>query len=192
MEISAMPTINPRITVTLKQHVYDVFDRLAALQGVSKGAVIADILETVYPPIMRTVALLEAASEAPQQLRQGLKRNMESVERDLVKAAGGSLAQMDWMIDELREASKAEVDPPLVTRGSGTHSDPSFSTAKYLAKPSRARVPKEFRSFWDAGLIAAQQNKRKRAPKTLNSGALDWWHSGYEFGKKSGESHGTV
>ncbi|OYY72727.1 MAG: hypothetical protein B7Y40_10900 [Gammaproteobacteria bacterium 28-57-27] len=181
-----MPTVKPRITVTLNQHVYDVFDRLAQLQGTSKGALIADILDTVYPPLMRTVALLEAAMDAPEQVRQGLKRNLESVERDMVKSSGGCLAQMDWMIEGVREASNSQVDPPLVTRGSGSLSKGVSPLSKYHQKPTRARVPKEFLVHWDAGLVAAQKNKRKQAPKALDEVSTDWWHSGYEYGKKGG------
>lgn len=135
-----MPTTKPRITVTLNQHVYDVFARLAELQGQSKGSIIAEILETVYPPLMRTVALLEAANEAPKQVRQGLKSNLEAIERELLKSTEGTTGQLDWMIQEMREASSGVSDPPLVTRGSGSPLSPSASIRKKRAKPVGARV----------------------------------------------------
>lgn len=140
-----MPTVKPRITVTLNQHVYDVFDRLAQLQGTSKGAVIAEILETVYPPLMRTVALLEAANEAPKQVRQGLKSNLEALERDLMKSQEGSAVQLDWMIHGLREGAAAASDPPQVTRGSGSQNSLASGPSKIPANPATARVSRQKR-----------------------------------------------
>jgi len=83
-----MPSSKPAIAVRLPQHVFDVFARLAELQGRSKGSVVAEILEAVYPPLMRTVALLEAAAEAPKQVRESLVGVLEDIERDLVKRPG--------------------------------------------------------------------------------------------------------
>jgi len=40
-----MPSSKPAIAVRLPQHVFDVFARLAELQGRSKGSVVAEILE---------------------------------------------------------------------------------------------------------------------------------------------------
>uniref|UniRef100_UPI00287F8070 hypothetical protein n=1 Tax=Pseudomonas aeruginosa TaxID=287 RepID=UPI00287F8070 len=67
-----MPTIKPRVQVTLEPSTHEVIERLAALQGCSRGAVIADLIDSVAPALGRTVALLEAAREAPAQVRQGL------------------------------------------------------------------------------------------------------------------------
>lgn len=153
-----MPSSKPAIAVRLPQHVFDVFARLAELQGRSKGSVVAEILEAVYPPLMRTVALLEAAAEAPKQVRESLVGVLEDIERDLVKTAGGSLAQMDWLVEELRgpsaardapagapapkaragsrEGSKGGLTPVPVTRGSGLD----------VRTPSGARKPRSGRS----------------------------------------------
>jgi hypothetical protein len=133
-----MPSGKPTIAVRMKPHVFEVFKRLAELQGRSRGSVVADILESVYPPLMRTVALLEAARDAPAQVRGELKRLFESVEQEVVGAAGSSLAQMDMLIERLGErpetgrrtvpgaaakrtkkVQKGGSTPVPVTRGSG-------------------------------------------------------------------------
>lgn len=106
-----MPSKLRAIAVRLPPHVFEVFARHAELQGRSRGAVVAEILEAIYEPLMRTVALLEAAQEAPKQVRDNLRGVLEDIERDLVKTAGGSLAQMDWLVDEFRGApASAERD----------------------------------------------------------------------------------
>lgn len=115
-----MPSKLRAIAVRLPPHVFEVFARHAELQGRSRGAVVAEILEAIYEPLMRTVALLEAAQEAPKQVRDNLRGVLEDIERDLVKTAGGSLAQMDWLVDEFRGASRdaerSEAPAPRVRR----------------------------------------------------------------------------
>lgn len=129
-----MPTKKPRIAVTLDPNIYETVKRLGELQGVSGGRVIAELLETIHPPLMRTVALLEAARDAPRQVTEGLRGTIEQLERELVGVAGGSIAQMDWMLSEIQERSEAAAtadarrsraprrpsNPRHVTRGSGT------------------------------------------------------------------------
>lgn len=119
-----MPSSKPVIAVRLSPHVFEVFRRLAELQGKSRGGVLAEILESIYPPLMRTVALLEAAAEAPSQVRQGLVRTLEHVELDLVRSLGGNLAQLDFLLTRAGEASahagpQGGHGPKTAHRGSG-------------------------------------------------------------------------
>lgn len=98
-----MPTSKPRITITFPEHLKATIDRFAELQGRSFGAVVVDILETVHEPLMRTVAILDAAREAPAEVRRGLRQVFDEVERDVVSSGGSALAQMDWLLHRLRE-----------------------------------------------------------------------------------------
>ncbi|MDG4143705.1 hypothetical protein L5C79_31340, partial [Pseudomonas aeruginosa] len=68
-----MPTTKPRVQVTMEPHDHEVIARLAKLQGRTRGAVIADLLHEVIPALARTVALLEAAASAPEQVKKGLR-----------------------------------------------------------------------------------------------------------------------
>jgi len=141
-----MPTNKPRIAVTLQPYVYETVSRLAKLQGRSRGSVVAELLEAVNPPLMRTVALLEAAAEAPGQVSAGLVRVLEDMERELVAATGAQVAQLDWLAGKVgadmasgvdarsapaptparakkrssKRGPKAKPNPRVVTRGSGT------------------------------------------------------------------------
>jgi hypothetical protein len=127
-----MPTKKPRIAVTLPVHAYEVIERLAALQKCSRAAVVADLLVSVIPPLMRTVALLEAAQDAPVEVRTKLRQNLERMEMELAGDLGGALAQMDWLAATSREGAEGappagrrragaqgRTNPPSVTRGSG-------------------------------------------------------------------------
>jgi len=131
-----MPSSKPVIAVRLSPHVFEVFRRLAELQGKSRGGILAEILESIYPPLMRTVALLEAAAEAPVQVRQGLVRTLEDVELDLVRSLGGGLAQLDLLIQRSVEADSSPAGPQ---GGQGTK--PSRGGSRKAGKGGSTPVP---------------------------------------------------
>jgi hypothetical protein len=99
-----VPTAKPRITITLDPQVHATIERLAQLQGRSRGSVVAELLESAHPPLMRTVALLEAAKDAPDKVKADLRRVIEDLERQLAGESGATLGQMDWMIGRIMES----------------------------------------------------------------------------------------
>lgn len=136
-----MPTIKPRIAVTLDQNTYEVVARLAELQSRSKGAVVGDLLDAAVQPMRRTVALLEAAASAPESLKQGLRSVFESVHDDLAAAAGGYNQQLDSMLQELQSVGSSRGSTPVpVTRGSGHDSEAPKNASKPTKKRSTKRV----------------------------------------------------
>ena len=129
-----MPTLKPRVQVTLEPQTHDVIARLAKLQNRTRGSVIAELLDSVAPALIRTVALLEAAFEAPDQVKQGLRAVVEGVHDELVSVSGDSIKRLDG---DSEEGST----PVPVTRGSGTDSTPTPKPAKTRRKPSAKRGP---------------------------------------------------
>ena len=130
-----MPTSKPRIAITLEPRVYETIERLAQLQRKSRGSVVAELVTSIHEPLMRTVALLDAAQQAPEDVKAGLRGVIEGVESQLVGTVGGGLAQMDWLLgrmskgpqrpppsaerSEAPKGSKGHLTPVPVTRGSG-------------------------------------------------------------------------
>jgi len=135
-----MPTDKPRLTITLPPHVYETIARMAELQGCSKSSVIAELLESVHPPLMRTVALLEAARDAPQKVRDNLRQTVEELERELAVSAGTGLEQMDMLLTRIgantgsesgsERSESPDSDPRVVTRGSHSHGAGGVKRAK--------------------------------------------------------------
>ncbi|MBK1736284.1 hypothetical protein CKO15_13645 [Halorhodospira abdelmalekii] len=117
-----MATKKPRIALTLEPEVYRTIERFAELSGQPKSRVISELIEQIHEPLQRTVALLDAANSAPQQVRKGLQTTLEQMEREMVGNQGSAAAQIGWVTEKLiggtEPVSEAD-DPPLVTRGSG-------------------------------------------------------------------------
>lgn len=117
-----MPTLKPRVQVTMEPATHEVIEALASLQGRTRGAIISDLLDSIAPSLARTVALLQAAAEAPGDIKRGLRNVVEGLHQDLVEATGQAsevTRQLD-MLSGVGSGSQGGVDPHVVIRGSGS------------------------------------------------------------------------
>jgi len=83
-----MPTVNPRINVTLSSSLDSLVTRLASLERVSKSMVLRELLETAEPALTHAVALMEAAKGAGAKARKDLANDLDKT----IKAAEGTSA----------------------------------------------------------------------------------------------------
>jgi hypothetical protein len=109
----------PRIAIYLQPHVYETINRLSELNGEPMSRIVAELVEAVSEPLIRTVALLEAAASAPQQVKDGLRGTLQQMERELYGAAGYSIGQMDWLIDEMGKGDTGAATEPATARAGG-------------------------------------------------------------------------
>lgn len=152
-----MPTLKPRVQVTLEPATHEVIERLAALQGCSRGAVIADLIDSVAPALGRTVALLEAAREAPAQVRQGLIDVVHGLHGELLEATGEASKEVQLLLDRLgdpawqpptsgsvqseEKGGAQALNPHVVTRGSGSGEPGGSIPHQTHSNPATARLP---------------------------------------------------
>jgi hypothetical protein len=73
-----MPTLNPRVNVTLSPSLDSLVARLAELERVSKSQVLRELLETAEPALSHAVALMEAAQGASAKARSNLAKDLHS------------------------------------------------------------------------------------------------------------------
>lgn len=102
-----MPTKRPRVTTTLPPQVYETISRMALLTGRSRGAIVADLLDSVHIPLTRTVALMEAAKDAPEDVKRNLRGTVEALERQAYASAEALTGQMDLVTEITRIAREA-------------------------------------------------------------------------------------
>ena len=139
----------PRIAIYLKPHVYETIKRLSELNGGSMSRIVAELVEAVADPLMRTVALLEAAASAPKEIKDGLRGTVEAIERELYGTVGYSTSQIDWLTEQFgkkgggeKAGARAAASPPpapsnphYVIRGSGSTKRPLKTTPPKARKP---------------------------------------------------------
>jgi hypothetical protein len=92
-----MPTNKPRVTVTLDPETYRVLHRWSSLQKRSIGKVMSELLDSVIEPLDRAADLMEAAANAPDNVKRGMVSAMTSVESDILAAYSTIQEALDTM-----------------------------------------------------------------------------------------------
>lgn len=111
-----MATTSPRIAVTLPPEQYATIRTLAALQGRSMSAVLAELVDTIHPVFSRLIAVMEHARAQEDSVRDNLRAIADEAERVLLPQAESAARDFEAF---LRNVDEALEDPRLVTRGSG-------------------------------------------------------------------------
>lgn len=121
-----MPTVKPRITITLTEQQHAVLSSLAGLQRVSMSSIVVDLLDTTLPVLERLAGVLHNASTAPQHVLDELRRTAHSAENELSGIGPSVMGLLDEMVDLSsapdstatgRREAVAEDRPPTSNRG---------------------------------------------------------------------------
>ena len=102
-----MPTINPRVQVTLSPSLDALVIRFARLQRSSKSQVLRELLEAAEPGLQRVVALMEAASKAAGNVHSGLSASLQRSQEAAEDALAITLSRMDRATDDLVSQAEA-------------------------------------------------------------------------------------
>jgi hypothetical protein len=96
-----MPTMNPRVNVTLSPSLDLLVDRLAKLQSTSKAHVLRELLEAAEPALQRACSLMAAAEQASSSVRRGLAEALQAgmgvIEDSLEHELGNIDHSPDWV-----------------------------------------------------------------------------------------------
>jgi hypothetical protein len=131
-----MPTINPRVNVTLSPSTDALVSRMARLQRVSKSQVLRELLEAAEPALQRAAALMEAAEAAPGSVLANLAHSLERVQAIAETQLAEVLSHVDTAGEDLvaqaeavrgRRPGRAVARPGRRTRGTAGHLTPPAS-----------------------------------------------------------------
>jgi len=102
-----MPTVNPRVNVTLAPSTDALVCRLAGLQGVSKSQVLRELLEAAEPALQRAAALMEAAANSKGAVLDGLAKSLERAQDAVEANLQEHLAKADSIVSDLVNEAQA-------------------------------------------------------------------------------------
>lgn len=77
-----MPTIKPRVSITMETDDLAVLDRYAAASGTPRATIVSGLLASAIPELKRASELIEMANAAPRHVRQGLVDNLSNATAD--------------------------------------------------------------------------------------------------------------
>ena len=102
-----MPTVNPRVQVTLSPSLDALVLRLAVHQRSSKSQVLRELLEAAEPALQRAAALMDAASTAAGEAKARLVRMLDSSQDAAEDAVAVLNSRLDRMTDDLVSQAEA-------------------------------------------------------------------------------------
>lgn len=148
-----MPTVNPRVNVTLSPAEYELLSRLAKQQKRSRADMLRDLFQTMQPVLERVAVVTEAAQRAQATAKQGMLASAEKAEAELLPMVQQALGQFDLFLADVQKqaagadgrAGGAPTAPPAAPRppssNTGVRSPPT--PPRKASKPPRRVVAKK-------------------------------------------------
>lgn len=137
-----MPTINPRVTVTLKPEQFEVLSRLSAARGVSMSSIISELWDVSAPVMARIAHLLEEAKGAQQSAKEGIREATEAALEIVAPQAAQVMVNFDLfeeqVLQKIADGRGAGGDTRrAATGGAAGAKPPSSNTGVRFSEPNR-------------------------------------------------------
>jgi hypothetical protein len=111
-----MPTMKPRVSITIDQDDLAILDRYSKISGQPRATVLADLARCAIPQLAGASDLIEAAQQAPLKVRRELINGMAEANTDMLQVM--RRFGVDVGAGLSRRAQKLRQDPHLLTGGS--------------------------------------------------------------------------
>ena len=95
-----MPTAKPRITITLSERQHELLSAMGKAQKVSMSSIVVELLDTAVPVLERVMELITAASNAPKEAIEQLKRSLDAAEGEMLGMQKEAMGQLDLLVKE--------------------------------------------------------------------------------------------
>lgn len=141
-----MPTVNPRVNVTLSPSLHALVQRLAKHQRVSKSTVLREFLEAVEPGLEQVVALMDAADRVSGEVRERIARDVDHGVAATSKALDVALQKASGLTRDLlaeAEAVKGRRPARLSDRASTAPHGPTGAKGPGKRRPAGASGRKD-------------------------------------------------
>lgn len=125
---SLMPTLNPRLSVTLKPSTSAQLHELSRLTGDSQSGIISEILEQSSIVFERLITVLQAAEIAKADLKQSAAADLDASQKRIESQLGLMLDDMTSSFQPLLQ--QAEMIKRRSRRAGGGRSSASTTTAR--------------------------------------------------------------
>lgn len=102
-----MPTVNPRVQVTLSPSLDNLVRRLALHQRTSKSQILRDLLEAAEPALERAAALMDAASKAAPSVLSGFAKSLQQAQDVAEDMAAVTISRLDRLEGDLVSQAEA-------------------------------------------------------------------------------------
>lgn len=106
-----MPTLKPRVQVTLERETMEAIERFAAASGQSLSRVCSMILDVQTPALFKLAAVMEASKSLTTRARVDLEASLSNSAVQSQSAADEMLAMVSDLLQETEEAPRSSAAP---------------------------------------------------------------------------------
>lgn len=83
-----MPTIKPRINLTVEPEVYEVYKQLAEVQGRSMSSIINELITETLPHMKTMLSIMQVAKELPASTIKRISEQFDEAENKALSYMG--------------------------------------------------------------------------------------------------------
>ena len=139
---ASMPTLNPRITITLEPSVHAILRRLSQLTKESQSAIVSDLLSQSSPAFSKIITVLEAAQAASASMKASTAARLDEAQSTIEAQLGLVLGTLDDvsrpMLDEAEKVARRSAGP---RQRAGRVSGPAVRSASPAPISNRGVTP---------------------------------------------------
>ena len=110
-----MPTLKPRVSITLEPDVLEAIDRFCEVFGEKRATVLADLVQTAVPQMNRAAHLMEIAKASPDRMKARFRDELARATSDVL----GDVDQANQAVDAFLEQMQGELNLDLRRGGEG-------------------------------------------------------------------------
>ena len=114
-----MPTLKPRISITLEPEQIAILDRFATAAGRPRATLLAEMLGAVIPQLEKTTELMELAKAAPRQLVQDMVESLDNASTDAMGLLAGTIHDYQKVMTKVQPLTAPTEDRAEGTRMRG-------------------------------------------------------------------------
>jgi len=107
-----MPTVRPRLSITLTEPLHLVLSRFADLTDQSMSSLIVQFLDHAAPQLERITVMLQAAKDATPEALAQVKRTLDQAEAVLQSHQGALMTSMDLFTRPLMKTPRRPFPAP--------------------------------------------------------------------------------
>lgn len=97
-----MPTMKPRVSITLDPSVLEAVDRFCEVFGEKRATVLADLIQTAVPQMNRAAHLMEIAKASPDRMKARFRDDLARATSDVLGDMEGANQALDAFLEQMQ------------------------------------------------------------------------------------------
>lgn len=167
-----MPTVKPRIQVTLTPHQYEVIKAVTATSGQSMSTFLAELVELSMPTFEKMAHAFATIRDAQRLEKERLAKSLEQAHDRIEPLAHQALAEFGRMVDVIEAAAESPSRSGARKADSVAAGDAGASRSGAGAAKSPRPVTRGLRNVTERGSLKRDAASDKAGRQVVRKGGV--------------------